>query len=229
MIKDRLPLPIDVPTLDTHPDIRRFHDSRLKVVLQRDGRLTAISRKILCKELEVDDIPLPIDPRIVVSTTDDGMIGFHYAKTSALCGLVADFTAHLAVVGNYQIIEGGYKDKVTTITSYGGTWRWPLVLATSHERQIRSIEQVRRIATRYPIMTRQFFDSIGMGGVEIVFSEGGTEVMPYTLHNGWSVDAVVDLVSTGETLATYGLVQWDPPISYVYPVLISDVGFRRTG
>ncbi|MDQ3098739.1 MAG: ATP phosphoribosyltransferase [bacterium] len=227
MIKDQRPVPLGISSSNIHADIARFSTARLKVALQRDGRLTEISRQILSKELGIEEIPLPRHPRIVVSSTDDGEVGFHYAKTSALCGLIADFSAHLAVVGNYQIIEGNYKDKVRAITSYGESWLWPLVIATSSERQIKSIEQVRRIATRYPVMTRHFFDSIGMAGVEIIFSEGGVEVMPYTLHNGWNVDAVVDLVSTGETLSTYGLVQWDPPISYVYPVLIGDIGFRR--
>ncbi|MBS3764909.1 ATP phosphoribosyltransferase [Candidatus Bipolaricaulota bacterium] len=57
-----------------------------------------------------------------------------------------------------------------------------------------------RIATEYPNVTRDYFDSLGTS-VEIIEVSGSTELAP----SAGIADALVDIVQTGNTLAANGL------------------------
>ena len=68
---------------------------------------------------------------------------------------------------------------------------------------------MRRVASKYPAVTREFFAKKGMD-VDIIKIEGSVELAP--LVN--LADAIVDIVETGSTLKANGLV----PIETVAPV-----------
>jgi ATP phosphoribosyltransferase len=53
-----------------------------------------------------------------------------------------------------------------------------------------------RVATKFPSLSREFFDRIGMNDVELIFAEGTLEIAPTIGY----ADLIVDLVSTGTTL-----------------------------
>ena len=60
--------------------------------------------------------------------------------------------------------------------------------------------QTRRIATKYPNVTRRFFESKGMD-VRVIKIEGSVELAPLL----GLADAIVDIVETGSTLKENGL------------------------
>lgn len=59
-----------------------------------------------------------------------------------------------------------------------------------------SSEAPVRIATKFPNLTRAFFDQRGLEGVSLILAEGTLEIAPTIGY----ADAIVDLVSTGTTL-----------------------------
>ena len=69
--------------------------------------------------------------------------------------------------------------------------------------------KTRRIASKYPEVTRAFFAGKGMD-VDIIKIEGSVELAPIL----GLADAIVDIVETGATLKANGLV----PIEDVAPV-----------
>lgn len=213
------------PDQKLYDEIRWYQEASIKIAIQKGGRLTDISRKLIAQELDLDDVPLPIDDRLVTSTTSDHKVGFLYAKTSDLPRLVAQFSVQMALVGNYQLIEGNYEDQVDRVHSYQDCYSWPLVFATPHHRGIHT-RRIKKVATRYPIMTAQYLERMKMQEIEIIKSEGGTEMMAYSLHNGWPIDAIVDIASSGRTLRSYNLVPWYPFVGQIYPVLIANRSFR---
>ena len=69
--------------------------------------------------------------------------------------------------------------------------------------------KTRRVASKYPAVTRAFFAEKGMD-VDIIKIEGSVELAPILSLT----DAIVDIVETGATLKANGLV----PIETVAPV-----------
>lgn len=57
-------------------------------------------------------------------------------------------------------------------------------------------DQTLRVATKFPRLTRQFFQDHGMQQVDLISAEGTLEIAPVIGHT----DLIVDLVSTGTTM-----------------------------
>ena len=77
-----------------------------------------------------------------------------------------------------------------------------IVLATSKESGVDKPEQMpagSRISTEYPIITRRFFDKLGIP-VEVMLSYGATEAKVPEI-----ADAVVEVTETGSTLRKNGM------------------------
>jgi ATP phosphoribosyltransferase len=198
----------------------RFRDTTTKIAVQKDGMLTDISREVLLGGYGIVVPPRP--KRQLVSISPDGSTGFVYARNKAICGMVAAGAVDLAVVGTDRLIEDGVEDSVEIVASYRDRYSWELVVATPINSGVDDISQINRIASQYPVITSRFFGSLGMQDVEIISTQGGTELYPYLEYDG-SIDAIVDLTSTGETLAAHDMVPWSPAIGSVYPVLIQSI------
>jgi len=199
-----------------------FRAARTKIAIQKDGELTDISRTILA---DVYGIVVPgRDPkdRRLVAVAGDGEYGIVYARNKSICDLVAKGAVDMAVVGTDRLIEDGHEHDVDIVASYRQMHAWPLVLATPVESCIQTVEQVRTVATQYPIITSRYFGSLGLHDVCIASTSGGTEIYPYLDYQG-NVDAVVDMSVTGSSLRVHNLVPWSPSIAEVYPVLIASV------
>lgn len=101
----------------------------------------------------------------------------------------------IGITGLDQVEESGYDLKNILNLDYG---HCRLSLAVPDESKVNSAEDIKegaRIATSFPNMTKQYFDSIGKK-VTVITVSGAAEIMPYL---GIS-DYIVDLVSTGSTL-----------------------------
>ncbi|MGF7229649.1 MAG: ATP phosphoribosyltransferase [Candidatus Saccharibacteria bacterium] len=197
----------------------QFKRTKTKIAIQKDGELTDVSRAILA---DVFDIVVPAkDPkdRRLVSVSEDGEYGFVYARNKGICELVANGAVDLAVVGTDRLIEDQAEDRVDIVASYKDAYSWPLVLATPIGSGIETPQQIRRIATQYPVITQRYFETMGIEEIDIIQTVGGTELYPYLDYNG-PIDAVVDMSVSGQSLAAHNLTPWTPIIGDVYPVLI---------
>jgi ATP phosphoribosyltransferase len=205
--------------LENRELLERFQATKIKIAIQKDGALTDIAREIL---RDTQDILVPPTPkgRLPVSVSEDGETGFIYARNKSISNLVAEGAADMAVIGTDRLIEDEAEELVDIIASYQDRFAWSLVLATPATRNVTRPEDILRVATQYPIITSRYFESIGLRDIDITTTAGGTELYPYLRYGERSIDAIVDLTASGDSLAAHDMVPWTPAIGQVYPVLI---------
>lgn len=199
--------------------LERFQATETKIAIQKDGELTDISRYILESLLDTEIPPLLPAQRKLIEISDDGRFGFVYAKNKSVCSLVGKKAVDLAVIGIDRVIEDRAEDQVEIIHTYEEDYSWPLVLATRAASKIRSLGDIKRIATQYPVMAERFFESNAIDDIEIIPTAGSTELFPYMEFDG-PVDAIIDISVTGNSLQANELVRWSPQVADIYPVLI---------
>jgi ATP phosphoribosyltransferase len=205
--------------LENRELLERFQATATKIAIQKDGALTDIARQILLTTYKIDVPPTP-KGRVPVSVSEDGEIGFIYARNKGICDLVTEGAADIAIVGTDRLIEDGAEDKIEILGSYRDQFAWSLVLATPAMRGIERPEDITRVATQYPVITARYFESIGMPDVDITATVGGTELYPYLQYGAQPIDAIVDLTATGESLIAHDMVPWTPTVGEIYPVMI---------
>ncbi|MFC4294856.1 ATP phosphoribosyltransferase [Novosphingobium tardum] len=117
---------------------------------------------------------------------------------------VATFVAHGAaqagIVGSDVIDEFGYSDLYAPVDLDIGHCR--LSLAEPAEAADLAFASHARVATKYPNLTRRYFERIGVAA-ECVKLNGAMELAPSLGLAG----RIVDLVSSGRTLKDNGLVE----------------------
>ena len=117
---------------------------------------------------------------------------------------VATFVAHGAaqagIVGSDVIDEFAYADLYAPVDLDIGHCR--LSLAEPRDAEGLASASHARVATKYPNLTRRYFESQGIQA-ECVKLNGAMELAPSLGLAG----RIVDLVSTGKTLADNGLVE----------------------
>jgi ATP phosphoribosyltransferase len=122
-----------------------------------------------------------------------------FARSDDIPIWTADGAVDLAIAGENQVREAGVDLDVLLRLGFGIC---RLTLAVPAESAVREPHDLagRRVATSYPRSAGAYFDRLG---VEVTFVElGGSVELAPRLR---AADAVVDLVSTGETLRRNGL------------------------
>lgn len=128
------------------------------------------------------------------------------AKAADVITYVEHGVCDLGVVGKDTILEkGGAFYEVLDL----GFGRCRFALAVKEGTDFYGTYKTRRVASKYPAVTRAFFAEKGMD-VDIIKIEGSVELAPILSLT----DAIVDIVETGATLKANGLV----PIETVAPV-----------
>jgi ATP phosphoribosyltransferase len=103
----------------------------------------------------------------------------------------------MGVVGKDTIMEhGGSFFEVTDL----GFGKCRFAVAGKSEEDLYKGYRVKTIATKYPNVSRRYFENKGMD-VDIVKIEGSVELAPLI----GLADAIVDIVETGSTLKENGL------------------------
>lgn len=129
------------------------------------------------------------------------------AKAADVITYVEHGVCDIGVVGKDTIMEHGGKFFEVSDLGFG---KCKFALAVKKGTDFYSGYGVKTIATKYPEVTRGFFEAKGMD-VDIVKIEGSVELAPLV----GLADGIVDIVETGTTLKENGLeVQEDvAPIS----------------
>ena len=120
------------------------------------------------------------------------------AKAPDVITYVERGVCDLGVVGRDTILEkGGTFYEVLDL----GFGRCRFALAVKEGADFYGTYKTRRVASKYPEVTRAFFEGKGMD-VDIIKIEGSVELAPIL----GLTDAIVDIVETGATLKANGLV-----------------------
>ena len=122
-----------------------------------------------------------------------------FARADDIPRWTADGAVELGITGRNQIIETGVELDELLALGFGGC---RLAVAVPDSSEIRDVPDLagRRLATSYPRTTAAALGALGITA-ELVELTGSVELAPRL----GAADAVVDLVSSGETLRQNGL------------------------
>lgn len=169
--------------------------SKLKIAVQKNGRLNEDSLKLLkdCGlhinngkdqlKVEVDNFPVEI----------------LYLRNSDIPQYLEDGTVDIAIVGENLLIE---KEKQVEIVRKLGFSSCRVSLAVPKEIEDNSLNYFKgkKIATSYPVTLKAFLDKNNIQA-EIHTISGSVEIAP----NIGLADGICDIVSSGNTLFKNGL------------------------
>ncbi|WP_028509699.1 ATP phosphoribosyltransferase [Ruminococcus sp. NK3A76] len=135
--------------------------------------------------------------RKLILPVDGGRIEVVLAKANDVITYVEHGVCDMGVVGKDTIMEMQGKFFELADLGFG---RCKFALAAKKGEKFYGGYGVKTIATKYPNITRNHFESKGMD-VEIVKIEGSVELAPLLELS----DGIVDIVETGTTLKENGL------------------------
>jgi ATP phosphoribosyltransferase len=168
---------------------------RLRLAVPNKGRLVEPTLSLL------HDAGLVFEEhdRSLVSRVQNHPLDILFVRTADVIEFVGDGVAELGVTGGDLLAETGAELPVVRELGFG---RCRLAAAVPTDSPFQSIGDLAgaRVATSHPNVARRFFASQSIA-VDIVPLSGAVEVAPRL----GVADAIVDLVSTGSTLAMNGL------------------------
>lgn len=182
----------------------KMSESRLKIAVQRSGRLSDATLLIL------ERCGLRINPskNKLITHVKNMPIDILFVRDDDIPGLVMDGVVDLGFVGENTMQEVSLQRKKfgdstlfeKLITLDYGHCRLSIALPEENKySDIRSLDGCR-IATSYPYLLGEFLSEQGISA-KIVHLTGSVEVAP----RAGLADAICDLVSTGVTLEANGL------------------------
>lgn len=168
---------------------------RLRLAVPNKGRLVEPTLALL------HDAGLAFEEhdRSLVARVTNHELDILFVRTGDIAEFVADGVADLGITGLDLLAESGSSLPRVRDLGYG---RCRLAAAVSVDAPYQRPEDLAglRIATAHPNTTRRWFAAAGIP-VEVIALSGAVEVAPRL----GLAEAIVDLVSTGSTLAMNGL------------------------
>ena len=177
---------------------------RLKIAITK-GRLLDKSMELF-EGAGLDCSPIKDPGRRLVHCVPNCPLDAVLAKAPDVITYVEHGVCDLGIVGKDTILEKGGSFYEVLDLGFG---KCRFALAVKAGSDFYGTYKTRRIASKYPEVTRAFFAGKGMD-VDIIKIEGSVELAPIL----GLADAIVDIVETGATLKANGLV----PIEDVAPV-----------
>ncbi len=169
---------------------------RLRVAMTK-GRLQEQSVELF-EAMGLDCAPIRNPGRRLIHQLPNYPLDAVLAKAPDVITYVEHGVCDMGIVGKDTILEKGSSFYEVLDLGLG---RCRFALAVKKGSDFYGTYKTRRIATKYPEVTRSFFAQKGMD-VEIIKIEGSVELAPILNL----ADAIVDLVETGATLRENGLV-----------------------
>jgi ATP phosphoribosyltransferase len=140
----------------------------------------------------------PVDgaDRKLYADTVDPDVTLLFARAADIPEYVRDGAADMGITGHDQIREAGTERLEELLDMEFGTCR--LVLAAPEDGDVKTPYDLdgATVATEFPNVTREYFETHAIDA-EIVEVSGATELTPHVEI----ADAIVDITSTGTTLA----------------------------
>jgi len=181
-----------------------MNDKRLKIAVQKSGRLSDATLDILkCCGLRINP-----SKNKLITHVKNMPIDILFVRDDDIPALVMEGVVDLGFVGDNIMQEvslqrkkfGEQSDFKQLISLDYGNCR--LSIATPEEKQYSQIQDLEgsRIATSYPYSMLRYLEEQGVSA-QVVHLTGSVEVAP----RAGLADAICDLVSTGVTLEANGL------------------------
>lgn len=180
-------------------------DSRLKLAVQKSGRLNKGSISIL----EKAGIKFEISGNKLTGQCDNFPLDIILVRDDDIPSYVNTNACDIGIVGFNELEEQILSkdiDKNIDIAMRLGFGKCRLSLAVPNNFEYNGISSLtdKKIATSYPNSLKKFFDSLGQKS-KVVKISGSVEIAPSMNV----ADAVCDLVSTGATLKANSLKEVD--------------------
>ena len=202
--------------------------SKLKIAVQKEGRLHDESMKIL------SEIGISIDngkDQLKASARNFPLEVF-YLRNGDIPQYLRDGIVDVAILGENLLIEKG---KDLSIIERLGFSRCRVSVAVPKAEKYTSVKDLegKQIATSYPVTTQKFLDAHGIKA-KLHIINGSVEIAP----NIGLADAIVDIVSSGSTLFKNNLKEVEvvlkseaalvvsPKITAETDVLLKKIQFR---
>ena len=177
---------------------------RLRIAITK-GRLLEQSMALF-ERAGLDCAPVRDPGRRLVHSLPNYPLDAVLAKAPDVITYVEHGVCDLGIVGKDTILEKGGSFYEVLDLGFG---RCRFALAAPAGSGFFDTYKTRRVASKYPEVTRRFFAGKGMD-VDIIKIEGSVELAPIL----GLADAIVDIVETGATLKANGLI----PVEDVAPV-----------
>lgn len=172
-----------------------MENKKIRIALTK-GRLENKTVDLL-EKIGYDVSELRDKGRRLILTIPGENIEVVLAKAADVITYVEHGVCDIGVVGKDTIMEHGGKFYEITDLGFG---KCKFALAGKKGDNFYSGYGVKKVATKYPNVTRTFFEAKGMD-VDIVEIEGSVELAPLVSL----ADGIVDIVETGTTLKENGL------------------------
>lgn len=169
---------------------------RLKIALTK-GRLQDKSVELF-ERMGLDCTPIRNPGRRLIHAIPNYPLDVVLAKAPDVITYVEHGVCDLGIVGKDTILEQGRSFYEVLDLGFG---RCRFALAVKDGSDFYGTYKTRRVASKYPNVTRAFFEKKGMD-VSIIKIEGSVELAPILNL----ADAIVDIVETGATLRENGLI-----------------------
>ncbi len=168
---------------------------RLRLAVPNKGRLVEPTLALLHGAGLVFDE----HDRSLIARVQNFDLDILFVRTSDIVEFVGDGVADLGITGRDLLAETGSTLPVTRALGYG---RCRLAVAVPGDAPFQAVEELAgaRVATAHPNVARAYFRDREIP-VEVIALSGAVEVAPRL----GLAEAIVDLVSTGSTLAMNGL------------------------
>ncbi|MPM75642.1 ATP phosphoribosyltransferase [bioreactor metagenome] len=170
--------------------------NRLRIAITK-GRLLDQSLEMF-EKMGLDCSPIKNPGRRLIHSIPNYPLDAVLAKAPDVITYVEHGVCDLGIVGKDTILEQGKSFYEVLDLGFG---KCRFALAVREGSDFYGTYKTRRIATKYPEVTRNFFEKKGMD-VSIIKIEGSVELAPILDL----ADGIVDIVETGATLRENGLV-----------------------
>ena len=171
------------------------HNGRLKLAVQKDGRITEESLRLLA----AGGFDLEMQKRSLFSPCRNFPLDLLSIRDDDIPEYVQDGVSDLGIVGENIVVEKHAKVKIIQRLGFGNC---KLVICSPKSSSIRTVAQLKghRIATSYPHTMKRFLASRSINA-EVIEISGSVEITPALDV----ADATCDIISTGSTARVHGL------------------------
>ncbi len=160
------------------------------------------------------------DSRKLIFTDEKNKMRFFLAKGPDVPTYVEYGAADIGVVGEDTILEEGRK--IYEVLDLGfGKCRMCIAGPESAGELLKHREMIR-VATKYPEITKDYFENVKHQTVDIIKLNGSIELAPIV----GLADVICDIVETGSTLRENGLVVLEEVVPLSARVVVNTVSMR---
>lgn len=174
---------------------RGLTDGRLRLAVPNKGRLAEPSLTLLREA----GYRFDADDRRLFAPCENFPLDLLFVRAEDVPEYAADGVVDVGITGSNLVVEKGSEVETCMPLAFG---HCSLQVAVPDDRPLNAIGDLRDrpVATSHPRTTARFFEERGVP-VELIEISGAVEITPLL----GVADAIVDLVSTGSTLAVNGL------------------------